>query len=95
MQFPSTQIESDVLRILDDMTQDWDLLLDESMGRTTLLVADLGFASIDIIHLVVALEEHFEHGKLGFEQLLMRDGQYIEDLSVADLVDFLTQKLNS
>ena len=76
------------------MTQDWDLMLDEPIGGATALVAELGFASIDIIHLVVAVEEHFGHGKLGFEDLLMVDGQYIDDLRVDQLVAFLDAKLN-
>lgn len=94
MPFARSQIEADVVHILTDMTQDWDLMLDAPIGAGSTIVADLGFASVDIIHLVMALEEHFGQGKLGFEELLMKEGQYIDDLRVDRLVDFLDRKLN-
>ena len=49
---------------------------------TTMLVADLDFASVDIIQLCVALEQSYER-KLGFQDLLMKDGSYVGDLSLA------------
>lgn len=94
MALTQAEIQKAVTEILDDMTQDWDLMLDDPIGPSTALVADLDFASVDIIHLVVDLEEHFQHGKLGFEELLMNNGQYVDDLSVAQLVDFLERKIN-
>jgi acyl carrier protein len=43
----------------------------------------------------VAVEEHFNHSKLGFNELLMVDGKYIDDLQVKQVVDFLAIKLNN
>jgi acyl carrier protein len=74
---------------LEDFIQDWDVEMDEPIGRDTLLLADLGFESIDIIQLVVALEETFGKRKLPFEQVLMKDGRYVDDLSVGQIADFL------
>lgn len=85
------QVESAIVNILSDMTQDWDLDSSEIEPKTK-LVEDLNFGSIDIIHLVVAIEEHFQQ-KLGFNELLMHDGQYVDDVSVNELVNFVSRKL--
>ncbi|HAA26505.1 MAG TPA: acyl carrier protein [Cyanobacteria bacterium UBA8553] len=85
------QVQSDIIGILKDITQEWELDFND-INPGTHLVADLGFSSIDIIQLVVALEEHFKQ-KLGFNELLMNDGQYIDDLSIEELVSFVSRKL--
>jgi acyl carrier protein len=91
MQLTPMQVESAIVNILNDMTQDWDLDSSEIEPKTK-LVEDLNFGSIDIIHLVVAIEEHFQQ-KLGFNELLMHDGQYVDDVSVNELVNFVSRKL--
>lgn len=86
-----TQIQSAIVTILKDMTQEWELDLEEISPQTK-LVEDLSFASVDIIHLVVSIEEHFKQ-KLGFDELLMQGGRYIDDLSVEEIVTFVAHKL--
>jgi acyl carrier protein len=84
-----------VLRILQHMTSDWDLDLAGGIGPSSLLVADLGFESLDIVQLIVAIQETFHRRDLPFEQLLMVDGRYVDDLEVAQVVDFLVAHLGS
>jgi acyl carrier protein len=60
------------------------------MGRDTRLLADLGFESIDIIQLVVAIQEELLKRKLSFDKLLMKDGRYVDDLSIGQIADYLT-----
>jgi acyl carrier protein len=91
MQVTEKQVHSDIVSILKDVIQEWELDLDE-INPETQLVEDLNFSSIDVIHLVVAIEEHFKQ-KLGFNELLMHDGQYVDDLSVEELVSFVSRKL--
>jgi len=43
--------------------------------------------------LIVAIEERFGKKGLPFDQVLMVDGQYVEDLKVGDLVAFLAKSL--
>jgi acyl carrier protein len=95
MSIPYTQIEDSVVQIVEDMVQDWDLEVEDSVGPHTTLVADLGFSSIDIIHFTVAIEDHFSRPKLGFNELLMVNGKYVDDLSIAQIAAFLDQKLNT
>lgn len=59
------------------------------MNRDTRLLADLGFESIDIIQLVVAIQEEILKRKLSFEKLLMKDGRYVDDLSIGQIADYL------
>ncbi len=93
MNIDNTQAFEGLSGILEQMLEDWGVDLDEPINRDTQLVADLEFSSIDIIHLAMALERHFKKPKLGFNELLMDDGQYVDDLSVGQIVDFLVLKL--
>jgi acyl carrier protein len=80
--------------ILNDMTRDWQMDFDGGIGPETFLIRDLGFESIDVVQLVVALEEHYQRRDLPFAELVMEDGRYVGDLKVGRIVDFLAQYLN-
>lgn len=81
-----------VCAIVEDLIQDWGLDLDTPVSDATLLVADLDFASVDIIQLCVALEQSYER-KLGFHDLLMKDGSYVGDLSLAQVAAHVESRL--
>lgn len=83
------EIERRVVDLLDDMIEDWDLELDDPIGSDTRLIDDLGFESIDLMQLVVAIGEAFGTRGLPFEQALMEDGSYVTEITVAELVEFL------
>ena len=84
----------EVVQILEYMTSDWDLEFSDKIGADTLLIAGLQFESIDVVQFVVAVEEKFSRRDLPFEQLLMVDGRYVDDLRVADVVAFLHEHLS-
>lgn len=79
-----------LITLLKDFTQDWDNDFDSTMTRDTKLLADLGFESIDIIQLVVAIQEEVVKKKISFDKLLMRDGRYVDDLSIGMISDYLS-----
>ncbi|MCD6298776.1 MAG: acyl carrier protein, partial [Deltaproteobacteria bacterium] len=81
-----------LVEIVEDLIQDWGIDLDDDVTGTMLLVNDLDFASVDIIQLCVAIEQHYDR-KIGFQDLLMKDGSYVSDLSIAQMVDFLVDKI--
>ena len=81
-----------VIAVIEDLIQDWGLELDGGVAPQTKVVADLEFASVDIIQLCVALEQAYER-KLGFQNLLMKDGSYVGDLSVAQFARFIEERL--
>lgn len=94
MQAASTEIQVKIIKLVEQIVQDWEVDLDESINSDILLVKDLGFASMDFIQLVVSVEEEFQQ-KLGFHDLLIQEGEYVTDLSVGQLVSFVEEKLNS
>ena len=86
------EIEKSLIEIIEDLVQDWGLDLNGGITGKTLLANDLEFASVDIIQLCVAIEEHYDR-KFGFQDLLMQNGSYVTDLAVTQWVDFLDAKL--
>jgi acyl carrier protein len=91
MQAPQQSVESSVIEIVEDLTQDWGLDADDITG-STLLVEHLDFASVDIIQLCVALEQHYDR-KLGFRDLLLVDGSYVGDLSISQIATFVASRI--
>lgn len=91
--FDRQAIFSGLVSILEDMTSDWEVDVDGGIDEASQLIADLGFESVDVVQLVVAIEEHFQRRDIPFEELLMEDGQYVEELRVGQIVDFLTRHL--
>ncbi|MEW6167473.1 MAG: phosphopantetheine-binding protein [Pseudomonadota bacterium] len=85
----SDAIAGKLIALLQDFTQDWDREYDAPVSRETRLLADLGFESVDIIQLTVAIEEDFGLSKTPFDKLLMKDGRYVDDLSIGQIADFL------
>jgi acyl carrier protein len=81
-----------VCAIVEDLIQDWGLDLESPVGASTLLVADLDFTSVDVIQLCVALEQSYER-KLGFQELLMRDGSYVSDLTLEQFAAHVESRL--
>ncbi|ULQ46386.1 phosphopantetheine-binding protein [Flagellatimonas centrodinii] len=82
-------ITQKLITLLEDFTQDWDHDGDAGMSADTRLLADLGFESVDIIQLTVAIEEDFKLFRTPFDKLLMKDGRYVDDLSIGQIAAFL------
>lgn len=85
------QVTEELVAILENLTGDWETGFNGAIGPNTMLISDLGFESIDVVHLIVALEEHFRRNDLPFESLLMDEGRYVQDLRVGDVANFLRQ----
>jgi acyl carrier protein len=90
------QIMADLVKILKDLTSDWDIdNFDGAISGQTKLVADLSFESIELVQLMVAIEQHFKIKNLASEKLLMKDGRYVADLSVAEIARFLATEIKA
>jgi acyl carrier protein/LPS sulfotransferase NodH len=87
-------VEERVIEVISELTQDWDVELEGGMNSETTMVGDVGFASIDFIQMVVAIESAFK-AKLGFQDLLMQGGKYVDDLNVRQIAEFVTDRLNN
>ena len=80
--------------ILQDIVQDWDLELDGEVTPESLLVANLGFSSVDFVELATAIEDCYPDVELDFDGLIIKDGKLVEDLSVAQVAEFVFKRLN-
>ena len=86
-------LEKTVISVLDDTVQDWDIEIEGGIGGTTTLIGDLAFESIDVVQFCVALEQALGRKGLPFEKLFIKDGAYVDDVSVGQVVDFLSVEL--
>ena len=86
-------LQKTVIAVLVDTVQDWDLELGEGIVASTTLIGDLAFESIDVVQFCVALEQALARKGLPFEKLFIDDGAYVDDVSVAQVVDFLAVEL--
>ena len=90
----NSQIEKLVIDTVKELTQDWDLE-DVSINADTALGADAGFESLDIVQLVVLIEKKLGNPGIPFESLFMQDGEYIDDVRVSELAEFIASKTKS
>jgi acyl carrier protein len=86
-------LQATVISVLNDTVADWDLDLEEPIGAETTLIEDLAFESIDIVQFSVALEQALGRKDLPFEKLFIQDGNYVDDVSVTEITDFLKAEM--
>lgn len=91
MMLKRMEIEERLKATVADFIEDWGL--DAELGPDTRLVEDLEFDSIDVIQLVVAIEGAFGTRSLGFQDLLMQGGRYVDDLSLGQIQAFIEGRL--
>jgi acyl carrier protein len=84
-------VERQIVSLLTGFIEDWGV--DHQIRSQTRLVTDLEFESIDIIQLIVAIEQLFGRRNFRFDELLMKNGRYVDDLSVRQISDFVESKL--
>lgn len=58
------------------------------MSESTQLSAQLGLSSVDAIHVMIMLEDRFDL-PLNFQELAVRDGEYVEDITLGELCAFI------
>jgi acyl carrier protein len=90
--YATRDIEKTLIEITKDLICDWGLEPEGGISEHTKLAADLEFASVDIIQLCVAIEQHYGR-KMGFHSLLMKNGSYVSDLSLSQFAEFLADKI--
>ena len=84
-------IQEQLILLLSDMIQGWDMDLLEPISAETRLIEDLNFESVDLMQLIVAIEQTFGVRGLPYEQVLMQDGGYVTEITVRQLTAFLCQ----
>lgn len=87
-------VQQTVVSIVEDLIQDWGLDLEGPIDGCTRLSKELDFVSVDFIQLLVAIEQHYGR-KFGFQDLVMENGSYVADLTIAQIVEFVGKALRS
>ena len=86
------EIMDDVLRLLRQLADDWEYT--EEITPQTRFFADMGLASLDVVVLGTAVQEHYGQ-VLPFTELFAEVGQRaIPDIPVGEWVDFIYEHLN-
>ena len=62
--FDRATILQALVGIVENMTNDWEIGYGGPPRSETRLIGDLGFESVDIVQLVVAIEQHFDRRDL-------------------------------
>lgn len=62
------------------------------MTAGTRITADLGLASVEAIHLMIMLEDRVG-APLSFQDLAVRDGEYVDDLALGELLAFVCRSV--
>lgn len=81
------------VKIIEEMTSDWDVGFSGGVNAETRLIEDLGFESIDVVQLVGAIEERFQKRGLPFEEILIKDGNYVDEIRITEIAEFLHRHL--
>ncbi|MAF66350.1 MAG: acyl carrier protein [Planctomycetes bacterium] len=90
-----SRFELDTVEVLKELTEDWDTGFGGAMNAETSIVHELEFESIDVVHLVTALEARYERSDIPFAEMLMVDGRYVEDLTVGQIAVFLERHVGA
>ena len=83
------QVLSDVLGLLDELSNDWEY--EGTVTPETGLLTDMGFESLELVVLGVAIQEQYKQ-TIPFPEFLADLGERkVDDIFVKDLVQFIYQ----
>ena len=85
-------VESTVFEVVDELLDSIDGDFEGELFPQMRLIADAGFSSIDFVQMTVMIEEQLGE-KIGFQDMLMRDGQYVQDLTLGEVIAFTESRL--
>jgi acyl carrier protein len=86
-------VQATVINVVSDTVRDWDIDLPNGITPDTKLMDDLAFESIDVVQFAVAIEQAVGRKGLPFEKLFMKDGDYVDDVALKQVSDFLCSEL--
>ena len=81
-----------VIKVIDDYCDSNDLFYDEPLNSGTKLIADLGLTSVDFVSIFQKCQS-LGSTRISFIELVMPvEGQYVPDLSIGELSDFILKQ---
>lgn len=87
MKHSNEEIQTIITEVLNEMILMYELP-ETKITSDLLLIQTLGFSSIDIMHMLASVDMRFNK-HLPYDKMLMKNGQYVTDLSIQDIVEFI------
>jgi acyl carrier protein len=87
------EVLTDLVNILEEMTEDWDMEFEGGIGADTKLIEELSFESIEVVQLMVLIEERFRLANFNSEEILMEDDRYVEELPVGRIARYVADRV--
>ena len=87
------EILSDILRLVENTSADWEMDFGQPINEETYLGRDLGFTSMDLVRLIAEIQRTYERDSIPFEELLIKEDTVVLDVQIKDLVRFLYDQL--
>ena len=87
-------IFADLTKILMELISAGEEQFGLSLTPETLLGADLGLKSINLVQLVAAIQRLYNRFDLPFQELFLPSDRPVNDLRIAELAEFLYKNLN-
>jgi acyl carrier protein len=87
-------VEQVVIGLAQELIADWGLD-DVTVEKTTTLKGDLGFSSSDTMQLFTMIQEHYAGVPFRFQDLVVKDGKFIDDLTLGQVTVFILKRLSS
>jgi acyl carrier protein len=87
-------VEEVVIGLVEDFVEDWGLD-DLETNKETKLKADIGFDSSDTMQLFAAISEHYNYVEFKFQELVVQDEKFVDDLSLGQVIVFVIKQLKS
>ncbi len=86
-------VEEVIIGLMQDFVDDWGLD-DLTVTRQTKLKGDVGFDSSDTMQLFAAIQEHYAQTSFTFQNLVVQDDKFVDDLTVGQVIVFVIRQLS-
>tara|TARA_B110000003_G_C16650994_1_gene534120 strand:+ start:1458 stop:1766 length:309 start_codon:yes stop_codon:yes gene_type:complete len=93
MKKTKAEIRSEIKEVLEDIITMYELPTVD-ITDNLLLIETLGFSSVDIMHLLASVDMRFER-HLPYDKIILKNGEYVTDLSFGEIVDFIYDNFDS
>lgn len=87
-------VENIIIGLTQDLVEDWGLD-DIEISRETTLKGDIGFDSSDTMQLFTAIQEHYKGIPFKFQELVVKDNKFVDDLTLGQIIVFVLKKLSA
>lgn len=85
-------VEQVIMGLMQEFAEDWGL--DIELTKTSKLKGDIGFDSSDTMQLFAAIQESYKSVPFKFQDLVMKDEKFVDDLTIGQVTAFVIKSLS-